>query len=176
MDNKSNTSHGLYHDAQAAIRSLGLLEKLYMLLRGSGLGEALASSIQVLADGRLRDLLEQIHQCEEEVDWELTGQILRLKDLIQANALEFARVRYGITMGGHIRLPNALPDLPDKLKVQEIALIDKPPHELRVSGNPVRADGTLLTERVELLIGPEGIKVSLADAARRERLKSKVKR
>jgi hypothetical protein len=176
MDNKSNTSHGLYHDALAATRSLGLLEKLYMLLRGSGLGEALGGSVQVVADGRLRDLLEQIHKCQEEVDWELTGEILRLKDLIQANALEFARIRYGITLGGHIRLPNALPDLPDKLKVQEIDLIDKPPHELRVSGNPVRVDGTLLTERVELLIGPDGIKVSIADAARRERLKSEVKR
>jgi len=176
MDNKSITSHGLYHDALAATRSLGLLEKLYMLLRGSGLGEALAGSIQALASGRLRDLLEQIHKCEQEVDWELTGEILRLKDLIQANAVEFARIRYGITMGGHIRLPNALPDLPDRLKVQEIALIDKPPHELRVSGNPLRSDGTLLTERVELLIGPDGIKVSIADAARRERLRSKVKR
>jgi hypothetical protein len=176
MDNKSVTSRGLYHDALAAAHSLALLEKLYMLLRGAGLGEALASSIQSLADGKLRDLLEQIRQCEQEADWELTGEILRLKDLIQANALEFARIRYGITMGGHIRLPNALPDLPDKVKVQEIALVDKPPHELRISGNPVRADGTLLTERVELLIGPDGIKVSLADAARRERLKSKVKR
>jgi len=176
MDEKRVTSHGLYHDALTATRSLGLLEKLYMLLRGAGLNEALAGSIQVLAGGKLRDLLEQIHQSEQELDWELTGEILRLKDLIQANAVEFARIRYGITMGGHIRLPNALPDLPDKLKVQEIALIDKPPHELRVSGNPVRADGTLLTERVELLIGRDGIKVSLADAARRERLKSKVKR
>jgi hypothetical protein len=176
MDNKGNISHGLYQDALAATRSLGLLEKLYMLLRGSGLGEALAGTIQALGDGKLRDLLEQIHQCEQEADLELTGEILRLKDLVQANALEFARIRYGISMGGHIRLPNALPDLPDKLKVQEIALIDKPPHELRVSGNPVRADGTLLTERVELLIGPDGIKVSIADAARRERLRSKVKR
>jgi hypothetical protein len=176
MDDNSNTSRELYHDALAATRSLGLLEKLYMLLRGSGLGEALASNIQAMGSGKLRDLLEQIHKCEEEVDWELTGEILRLKDLIQANALEFARIRYGITMGGHIRLPNTLPDLPDKLKVQEIALIDKPPHELRVSGNPVRADGTLLTERVELLIGPDGIKVSIADAARRERLRAKVKR
>jgi hypothetical protein len=175
MADTSNTTHALYHQALAATRALELLEKLYMLLRGSGLSDALRGSIPALPDGRLRALVEQIQGCSQEADLELTGEILRLKDLIQANAVEFARIRYGIAVGGHIRLPNALPDLPDKLKVQEVGVIDKPPHELRVSGNPLRADGTLLTERVELLIGPEGIKVSIPNAARRERLRSKVK-
>jgi hypothetical protein len=176
MDTKAITSNGLFQDALAAVRALVHLEKLYMLLRGSGLHDALAGSMQVLAGGKLLDLIEQMHKCGQELDWELTGEILRLKDLIQANGAEFARIRYGITLGGHIRLPSALPGLPDKLKVQEIALIDKPPHELRVSGNPIRTDGTLLTEQVELLIGPDGIKVSIANAARRERLRSRVHR
>jgi hypothetical protein len=176
MDNKAITSNGLYQDALAAARSLVHLEKLYMLVRGSGLGDALAGSAQALGNGKLHELIAQMHQCEQELDWALTGEILRLKDLIRANAAEFARIRYGITMGGHIRLPSALPELPDKLKVQEIAVIDEAPHELRVTGNPVRADGTLLTEKVELLIGAEGIKVRIAGAARRDRLRARVNR
>jgi hypothetical protein len=176
MDVKATTSRGFFQDALTAVRTLERLEKLYMLVRGSGLRDALAASMQVLAEGKLLDLVEQMHKCEQALDWELTGEILRLKDLIQANGAEFARIRYGITVGGNIRLPSALPGLPDKIKVLEITVIDKPPHELQVSGNPMRTDGTLLSERIELLIGPEGIKVSMANAARRERLRSRVHR
>ena len=170
------TSDTLYQEALTAGRALADLEKLYMLLRGSGLREALPSSTGAICPERLQELIEQMRKCEHDLDWELTGEILRLKDMIQAHTAEFARARYGIVAGGHIRLPSSLPDLPDKLKVKDVTLIDEAPHELRVTGNPMRGDGTLLTELVELLIGPDGVKVRIAGQARRDKLRSRVHR
>ena len=175
-DNTGNTGDTLYQEALEAGRSLLQLEKLYMLLRNSGLKDALPSSGEAIRSDRLRELIEQMGKCQNELDWELTGEILRLKDLIQERATEFARVRYGIATGGHIRLPSELSGLPDKVKVKDLTVIDEPPHELRVTGNPVRTDGTLLTELVELLIGPEGVKVRMAGQIRRDKLRSRVHR
>jgi hypothetical protein len=169
-----NTSETLYQEALGAGRSLVQLEKLYMLLRNSGLKDTLPSSVEVIRSDRLLELIEQMRKCENELDWELTGEILRLKDLIQERATEFARVRYGIAAGGHIRLPSTLSGLPDKLKVKDVTVIDEAPHELRVTGNPVRTDGTLLTELIELLIGPDGVKVRIASQIRRDKLRSRV--
>jgi len=171
-----STSVNLYREALSALRSLVQLEKLYMLLRSSGIKEALPPATEVVRVERLKELMEQLRKCEQELDWELTGEILRLKDFIQERTAEFARLRYGITSGGHIRLPSALPELPDKLKVQDLAVIDEPPHELRVTGNPIRTDGTLLTEQIELLIGPDGVKVRIASQVRRDKLRNKVHR
>lgn len=171
-----STAQTFYQEALAAGRSLAQLEKLYLLLRGSGLRDALPSGLEPLCSARLGQLIEQMRSCEHDLDWELTGEILRLKDLIQADTAEFARMRYSIVIGGHIRLPSALPDLPDKVKVKDLAVVDEPPHELRVTGNPIRGDGTLVTELIELLIGPDGVKVRIAGRARREKLRSRVHR
>jgi len=176
VESAGNTSQTLYQDALAAGRTLVQLEKLYMLLRSSGLKDALPSSPEVVGADRLRELIEQMRKCENDLDWELMGEILRLKDFIQERAAEFARVRYGIAAGGYIRLPSTLPELPDKLKVKDLTIIDEAPHELRVTGNPVRTDGTLLTELIELLIGPDGVKVRIASQVRREKLRSRVHR
>lgn len=42
--------------------------------------------------------------------------------------------------------------------------------EKQVKGNPVRSDGGLLRQEVELLVGPDGVKARAADAMRRDKL------
>lgn len=99
---------------------------------------------------------------------------MRLRDVCAERAAEYAKQRYSVSVGGHIRLPNALPGLPDKLRVSSIAFIDEPPHELRLEGHPTRTDGTLLSEAIAMLLGPEGIKVHVAKAVKRDGLRNRV--
>ena len=165
----------LKHDALTALRTLGPLEALYMQLRSSGLREAL-SRPGVPAVGHVAELIEQLRGIEQELDLELTGELLHLKDLLQQRTMDYARLQYGISVGGHIRLPNASAGIPGKLKVTSIQLVDEAEYDLRVVGNPVRDDGSTSTEQVDLLVSPDAVKVRMPEAPKRDQLRAKVHR
>jgi hypothetical protein len=166
----------LKHRALITLRCLQRLEALYLALRGSGLREALPQKGAIEVGDHLAELIEQMGRAEQELDWELTSEIVRLKDVLSECTARYARKKYGMTRGGFVRLPAALPNLPRKLRLSEITFIDETDYELRVSGNPVRSDGTTLSEQIDLLVGPDGIKVRVKDAARREQLRARFDR
>jgi hypothetical protein len=63
--------------------------------------------------------------------------------------------------------------LPDKLRVGTIAFVDEAAHELRLE---VRTDGTLLSEPIAMLLGPDGIKVHVAKVAKQDGLRGRTRR
>ncbi len=167
---------GLRSTAMATLRALERLDALYLVLRGSGLKEALPQPGSVQVGGRLQELFEDMRALEHALDWELTSELVRLKDLLREATHAYARAKYGMAINGHIKLPTQLPNLPERVRVAEIAFVDDGDYELRVTGNPVRPDGSILSDRVELMVAPDGIKVRLADGSRRERLRAQVGR
>lgn len=156
------------------LRSALQLESLYMFLTKSGLREAVPEELDLAASDALKQLLGEFRRMTRELDWELTGELVRLKDRCSEKAHEYARVRYGVAPGGHIRLKKMLPGLSDKLRVSEVAFVDDADYDLRVQGNPVRSDGTLLSETISMLLGPDGIKVQATSAARRKGLRERM--
>jgi hypothetical protein len=166
----------LKHRALATMRCLQRLEKLYLALRSSGLREALPHPGAIEVGEHLGELFEQMRRAEQELDWELTGEIVRLKDVLGDCTSTYARKKYGMRCGGFVRLPAGLPSLPRKIRLCDIAFVDEPDYELRVAGNPVRSDGTTLTEQIELLVAPDGIKLRVKDAVRREQLRAQFDR
>jgi hypothetical protein len=162
-------------DGIALLRSVTRLESIYIALRHMALAKLIPDAGEIVGSDNLKQLLEQLRHLEQELDWELTSEIVRLKDLCREQAAEYAKVQYGVTIGGHIRLPGAFPGLPDKLRVSTIAFVDEAPHELRLEGNPVRADGTLLSEPIAMLLGPDGIKVHVAKVAKQDGLRSRMR-
>lgn len=175
MSGSQPSPSNLKHDAVSALRALQPLESLYMLIRGSGIRQALAQE-GIQAKDRLAELLDQLRRTEQELDWEMTGELLRLKDLLQERTHVYAQRAYGVIIGGHIRLPNAVANLPEKVRVAAIELIEEGDYDLKVTGNPLRADGGVSAEQVDLLVGPDGIKVRMPDAPKRDQLRSKVHR
>jgi hypothetical protein len=165
----------LKHEALTALRELRPLEALYMLLRRSGLREALAQP-GIQPKERLAELLDQLKRTEQELDWEMTGELLRVKDLLHQRTQAYAQRQYGIAVGGHIRLPNALAGVPEKVRVADLELVDEDDYDLKVTGNPVRQDGSVLGDRIDLLVGPEGVKVRMPDTPKRDQLRSRVHR
>ncbi len=165
----------LRNEGLTVLRSALQLESLYMFLTKSGLREAVPEQLDLAASDALKQLLGEFRRMTEELDWELTGELVRLKDLCSEKAREYARVRYGVTPGGHIRLQKMLPGLSDKLRVTDIAFVDDADYDLRIEGNPVRSDGTLLSEKICMLLGPDGIKVQTTSAARRKGLRERMK-
>jgi hypothetical protein len=163
----------LKHEAIATLRELRPLEALYMLLRRSGLREALAQP-DVQPRERLGELLEQLRRAEHEVDLEMTGELLRLKDLLQQRTYAYAQRQYGIAVGSHIRLPNALAGVPEKMRVVDLDLVDEGEYDLKVTGNPLRQDGSVSADRIDLLVGADGVKVRVPDAPKRDQLRAKV--
>src|SRR5688572_30336932 len=92
----------LKHEALSALRAMLPLEALYMLLRRSGLRQALTQP-GIEYKERLAELLEQLRRTEQELDWEMTGELVRLKDRLQERTQAYAQRQYGISLGGHIR-------------------------------------------------------------------------
>ena len=175
-DNNSTTPSliGLRDEGMFLLRSLSRLEALYLLLRQSGLSKAIPEPDEVAGSAALKQLLGQLRQVDSDLDWELTSEIVRLRDLCQERAADYAKGQYGVTVGGHIRLPPGLPGVPDKVRVSAVGFVDEAPHELRLEGNPVRSDGTLLSAVIPMLLGPEGIKVNVAGAAKRSGLRDRM--
>jgi hypothetical protein len=169
----SDSPASLKHEALCVLRAMLPLESLYMLLRRSGLRQALAQP-GIEHRERLAELLEQLRRTEQELDWEMTGELVRLKDLLQERTQAYAQRQYGISLGGHIRLPNALAGVPEKVRVESLELVDDAEYDLKVTGNPVRADGSVGSDRIDLLVGPEGVKVRVPDAPKRDQLRSRV--
>jgi hypothetical protein len=122
----------------------------------------------------MAELIDQLKRTEQELDWEMTGELLRLKDLLQQRTQEYAQRQYGISVGGHIRLPNALAGVPEKLRVAGIELVDEGEYDLKVTGNPVRHDGGVSADRIDLLVGPDGVKLRRPEAPKRDQLRSRV--
>jgi hypothetical protein len=144
-----------------------------MALQRSGLRQALAQPAFQAKD-RLAELIEQLKRTDQELDWEMTGELLRLKDLLQQRTEEYAQRQYGISIGGHIRLPNALAGVPEKLRVAGMELVEGGDYDLKVTGNPVRHDGSASAERIDLLVGPDGVKLRRQEAPKRDQLRSRV--
>lgn len=165
----------LKHEALAALRALKPLEALYMLIRRSGLREALAKPA-IEARERLAELLEQLRRTEQELDWEMTAELVRMKDLLQERTHAYAKRQYGVSPGGHIRLPQALAGVPEKVRVQSVELVDEPDYDLKVSGHPMRGDGTVSSDQIDLLMGPDGVKVRMPEKPKRDQLRSRVHR
>jgi hypothetical protein len=165
----------LKHDALTALRELRPLEALYMTLRRSGLREALAAPASGRS-GRLGELIEQLRRADHELDLEMTGELLRLKDLLHERTRAYALRRYGITVGGHIRLPHALANVPGKVRVADIELLEDEEHDLKVSGNSVRDDGSVSADRIDLMVGADGVKLRMPDTPKRDQLKGRVNR
>jgi hypothetical protein len=159
----------------STLRELRSLEALYMAIRRSGLREALAMP-RLTGSERLGDLIDQLRRAEQELDWEMTGELLRLKDLVQARTHAYAQKRYGITVGGHIRFPHALANVPGKVRVTDIELLEDTEHDLKVTGNPVRDDGAVAAERVDLMVGGDGVKLRMPEAPKRDQLRGRVHR
>ena len=145
-----------------------------MALRQAGLAKAIPDGIETATSDALNQLLAQLRQIDHDLDWELTAEIIRLKDRCRTMAVDYARGQYGVTVGGHIKLPTMLAGLPEKLRVNALAFVDDPPHELRVEGHPVRTDGTLLSETISMLLGPEGIKLNVSNVAKRDGLRNRL--
>jgi hypothetical protein len=59
----------------------------------------------IAGSDNLKESLEQLRQIEQELDWELTSEIIRLKDMCSELAGKYAKGQYGVAIGGHIRLP-----------------------------------------------------------------------
>jgi hypothetical protein len=171
----SDSPATLKHEALVALHALKPLETLYMQLRRSGLRETLAKP-GIEAKERLAELLDQFRRVEQELDWEMTGELVRLKDLLQERTQAYAKLAYGIAPGRHIRLPQALEGVPEKVRVQAMELVDEPHYDLKVTGNAVRADGSVGSEQVDLLVGPDGVKVRMPDKPKRDQLRSRVHR
>jgi hypothetical protein len=173
---ENNGLQALRDEGIVLLRSVTRLESIYVTLRQTGLGKLILDAGEIAGSDNLKQLLEQLRHVEQELDWELTSEIVRLKDLCREQAARYSQGRYGVTIGGHIRLPNALPGLPDKLRVGTIAFVDEAAHELRLEGNPVRTDGTLLSEPIAMLLGPDGIKVHVAKVAKQDGLRGRTRR
>jgi hypothetical protein len=172
-ESSSHSPATLKHEALSALRAVRPLEALYMLLRRSGLRQAL-SQPGIECRERLAELLEQFRRTEQELDWEMTGELVRLKDLLQERTHAYAQRQYGVSLGGHIRLPDALTGVPGKVRVESIELVDDAEYDLKVTGKPVRSDGSLGADRFDLLVGPEGVKVKVPDAPKRDQLRARV--
>jgi hypothetical protein len=165
----------LKHEALSVLYELRPLEALYMHVRRSGLREALAQG-SVQGKERIVELIDQLKRTEQELDWEMTGELLRLKDLLQERTQQYAQRQYGVAIGGHIRLPNALANVPEKVRVTHIELVEDGSYDLKVTGNPLRADGSPSSERIDLMVGPDGVRLRMPEAPKRDQLRSKVHR
>ena len=55
-------------------------------------------------------------------------------------------------------------------------LVEESDYDLKVSGNPLRPDGSVSVDRIDLLVGPEGVKLRMPDAPKRQQLRARMAR
>jgi hypothetical protein len=166
----------LRNEGAFILRSLDRLQDLYLRLKGSGLRDALPAERDMEVSDRLKELIEEMRQLEQALDWELTGEIIRLKDLAKERAAQYAKLRYGLAVGLPLTVPTRHPDLPDLMRVQSIGFADEPSFEILVEGVPVRPDGTELSVTVQVLVGPKGVKVWVPGTEKRDQLRLQLPR
>jgi hypothetical protein len=139
------------------IRSVERLQSFYLAMKQAGVRNALPQPWDIAAGDELKRLLEAFHRLDEQLDWELTAELIRLKDLATERACHYAQLRYGLRIGHPLTLPKAPADFPKTSTVQGIAFLDQPPFELEVvvEGTADDADGP--ATRLSVLVGPRGV-------------------